>query len=119
MRDSVEKGGSLDAFILEYQTFFNTKELKSGYVFIPFGVRHDNPLYAIGDLDKDKIETLQKFASFCKEDRYRRLAINYGFNQKEEYNSEIKEISGSTIIKAQRLWKEKKDAGKQDRKSVV
>lgn len=114
MRESVEKeGGSLDAFVLEYQTFVNTKELKSGYVFIPFGVRHDNPLYAIGDIEKEKIEALQKFASFCKEDIYKKSAFNYGFNQKEDYNSEIKDsISGSTIVQAQKLWKEKKDSGR-------
>ena len=114
MRESVEKGGSLDAFILEYQTFVNTKELKSGYVFVPFGLRHDNPLYAIGELSKEKIETLQKFSQFCKESVYQKLAFNYGFNRMEDYQGEIDEsINGAIILQSQKLWKEKKDVGRQ------
>jgi len=113
MRDSVEKGGSLDAFILEYQTFVNTKDLRTGYTFIPFGVRHDNPLYAIGNLDKEKIEVLQKFAAFCKEERYKRIALDYGFNQKEDYQGENIDVNGSIILEAQKLWKGKKDVGKE------
>ena len=44
------KNGSLDGFLLEYQTFVNSKDLNSSYVFMPFGVRHDSPIYEIGDL---------------------------------------------------------------------
>ena len=47
MRDSVEQGGSLDAFVMEYQTFIKTQALQSGYEFIPFGIQHDKPLYAV------------------------------------------------------------------------
>ena len=50
MRDAA-KSGALDGFVLEYQSFVNSPELKSGYVFTPFGVRHDSPLYALGNLD--------------------------------------------------------------------
>ncbi|HOV14808.1 MAG TPA: VWA domain-containing protein, partial [Spirochaetota bacterium] len=113
MRDSVEKGGSLDAFVLEYQTFLNTKELKSGYAFIPFGVRHDNPLYAIGNISNEKLEALKKFASFVKESPNQKLAQNYGFNSKEDYKSDIGNVSGNIVLQSQKLWKEKKDSGKQ------
>ena len=51
MRDSVENDtGTLDTFVMEWQTFTNTESLAVGYEFIPFGVRHDNPLYAVGDV---------------------------------------------------------------------
>lgn len=42
MRDAA-KTGMLDAFVLEYQMYINAPDLKSGYVFTPFGVRHDSP----------------------------------------------------------------------------
>ncbi|RPJ07099.1 MAG: VWA domain-containing protein, partial [Spirochaetaceae bacterium] len=47
MRESVQKGGLLDAFVLEYQTFIREPNLQTGYKFIPFGLRHDNPLYGV------------------------------------------------------------------------
>ena len=51
MRDSVANDtGTLDAFVMEWQTYANTESLQNGYEFIPFGVRHDNPLYTVGDL---------------------------------------------------------------------
>ncbi len=48
MREAA-KSGVLDAFVLEYQTYVNTPDIRS-YEFIPFGVRHDSPIYAIGKL---------------------------------------------------------------------
>jgi Ca-activated chloride channel family protein len=113
MRDSVQKGGALDAFVLEYQTFVNTQELKTGYVFIPFGVRHDNPLFALGNLSQEKVEALKKFSQFTKQAAYVKIATQYGFNQKDDYVSSQGEISGDTILAAQKLWKEKKDSGKE------
>ena len=59
MRDSVRQDGSLDAFVMEYQTFIKTAELQSGYRFIPFGIRHDNPLYAVGNPGPEKMEVLK------------------------------------------------------------
>ncbi|KHF34128.1 hypothetical protein CM49_03639 [Paenibacillus sp. P1XP2] len=41
MRDAA-KSGMLDGFVLENQTFVNASDLKGGYVFTPFGVRHDS-----------------------------------------------------------------------------
>ena len=108
MRDAA-KSGSLDGFIMEYQTYFNTPELKADYVFTPFGVRHDNPLFAIGNLAANKKEILNKFINFAKQDKYQRLASNYGFNKLEQYEPEMKEAAEDTIIQAQKLWKEKKD----------
>lgn len=107
MRESAQSG-VLDGFILEYQTYVNTPELKQ-YVFSPFGVRHDSPMYAIGDLSDDKKEILKKFVEFCKSPEYQKLATDYGFNAYNDYKPEIGDISGDLVAQAQKLWKEKKD----------
>ena len=78
MRDSVEKDGSLEAFVLEYQTFTQTPSLLSGYEFIPFGCRHDNPLYAVGRVSPEKKEALELFAKFAQEAQAQKLAVALG-----------------------------------------
>ncbi len=112
MRDSVEKGGSLDAFVMEYQTFIKTQVLQSGYEFLPFGVRHDNPLYAVGALGQEKMEALEQFAKFAEQPKYQKSATDYGFNPPIDYTSPFAVPSGSVLIQAQQLWKQKKDAGR-------
>lgn len=108
MRESAQSG-VLDGFILEYQTFVNTPELKNQYIFTPFGVRHDSPMYAIGELSEVKKEILNKFIEFCKSSQYQKLASDYGFNELDNYSPEAANIDGESISKAQKLWKEKKD----------
>ncbi len=112
MRESVERSGSLDAFVMEYQTFAKTPTLQSGYEFIPFGVRHDNPLVGLGRLDADQRETLKAFAEFGRKAQYQRLAKDYGFNPSIDYQNAFPVPKGDTLVQAQRLWKEKKDAGR-------
>lgn len=108
MRDSA-KSGVLDGFILEYQTFVNT-ELKDDYVFIPFGVRHDNPIYEIGYLSAEKKDILKKFIEFAKSGKYQQFATAYGFNNYNDYRPEINDPNGNIISKAQKLYKTKKNA---------
>ena len=108
MRESAQSG-VLDGFILEYQTFMNTPELNSDYIFTPFGVRHDSPMYTIGDISAEKKEILQKFIEFCKTEKSQKLATEYGFNKLDDYTPEMNTVSGDVISKAQSLWKEKKD----------
>jgi Ca-activated chloride channel family protein len=111
MRESAESG-VLDGFIMEYQTYCNAPELKSNYVFTPFGVRHDSPMYEIGDLSADKKEILSQFVEFCKADKSQKLASEYGFNNLNDYKPEIQEVNGDVISEAQKLWKEKKNANR-------
>jgi Ca-activated chloride channel homolog len=111
MRDSA-KSGVLDGFILEYQTYLNTPDIKSDYEFTPFGVRHDSPMYAIGNLSAEKTKILNQFIAFTQQDQYQTLATKYGFNGLNEYKSESGAVGGDVITKAQKLWKEKKNAGK-------
>lgn len=111
MRDAA-KSGALDGFVLEYQTFVNAADLKSGFAFTPFGVRHDSPLYALGDLPQSKSNILAKFAEFVTQDKYQKAAQQKGFNGLEEYKSELAAVDGTLLPAAQKLWKEKKDGTK-------
>ncbi|SMF86673.1 Ca-activated chloride channel family protein [Paenibacillus uliginis N3/975] len=111
MRDAA-KSGMLDGFVLEYQTYLNTDDLKSGYVFTPFGIRHDSPLYALGDLSKDKLDVIKKFAEFVTQDKYQKMAQEKGFNELNDYKSELAVIEGGLISSAQKIWKEKKNGSK-------
>jgi Ca-activated chloride channel family protein len=109
MRDAAASG-ALDGFVLEYQLYANMPELQERYSFTPFGVRHDSPLYAIGKISDEKNQVLQQFNEFCKQDKWRALATNYGFNQQENYKFELDEPNGSVIAQAQQLWKKKKNS---------
>ncbi len=112
MRDSVINEGSLEAFVMEYQTYANTSVLGSGYEFIPFGIPHDNPLYAVGDLPREKMELLQAFAGFAEKPEYKKVAKEYGFNPDMDYQAPFEIPPGDVLVRAQKLWKEKKDAGR-------
>ena len=110
MRDAAANG-VLDAFIMEYQGYHNATELRD-YAFIPFGVRHDSPVYTIGDLTDDQTELTNAFIEFCMNDESQKLAKKYGFNYQEEYKGVLADsVSGSTMLSAQKLWKTEKDAG--------
>ena len=83
----------LDGFILEYQTYMNTPDIRS-YEFIPFGVRHDSPIYAIGELSAEKKKILNQFVEFTKQENYQTLATKYGFNGLNQYQPEAVPVSG-------------------------
>ncbi len=110
MRESAASG-KLDGMVMEYQTYVNDEEL-SKYEFIPFGIRHDNPLYEVGALLPDKKQVLEQFSEFCLNDSSQALAKEYGFNGLDSYQGEAYETNGGTVLQAQQLWKENKDGGK-------
>lgn len=110
MRDAAANG-VLDAFILEYQCYYNVSELRD-YQFIPFGVRHDSPMYSLGSLSADEQELAKLFIDYCKNDESQSLAKRYGFNYLEEYAGRLEDsVTGSAMLSAQKLWKNEKDAG--------
>ncbi len=112
MRDSVENDtGTLDTFVLEWQTYSNTDSLQNGFEFIPFGVRHDNPLYAVGDLTPAESETLELFAEFAGRPEIRESAADFGFDP-EPFTPTVETPSGATLIDVQNVWKDKKDGGR-------
>jgi Ca-activated chloride channel family protein len=110
MRESAASG-KLDGMVMEYQTYVNDEEL-SKYEFIPFGIRHDNPLYEVGTLQSEKKAVLDKFAEYCLSESSQALAMEYGFNGLESYESEKYDTNGGTVLQSQQLWKENKDGGK-------
>jgi len=108
MREAAESG-SLDGFLLEYQSYQNDKDIQRDYIFTPFGIRHDEPVYAVGTLNSEKTELLSQFVAYCLNNENQTLATDYGFNGLDDYVSETPEFDGDTLIKAQKLWKENKD----------
>ena len=110
MREAAANG-VLDAFILEYQCFSNVSELR-GYEFVPFGVRHDSPMYSLGTLDDQQNELARTFIDYCLTDECQRMATKYGFNEHEEYQDNLAaSVNGAAMLSAQKLWKTEKDAG--------
>jgi Ca-activated chloride channel family protein len=112
MRDSVESDtGTLDTFVMEWQTFSNTDSLQSGFEFIPFGVRHDSPLHAVGELTAAETETLELFAEFAEQPEYQELADELGFDP-APFTPTVEPPTGATLIEVQGVWKDKKDGGR-------
>ena len=111
MRDAAETG-TLDGFVMEYQTYINDSDLARKYEFTPFGFVHTNPLYTTQDTPEEKKEILKLFADFCQREENQRLAKEYGFNVDLHYTVEQREVDGDTLLSAQELWKKEKDSGK-------
>lgn len=109
---SAMNSGSLNACIMEYQTYVNDSVLQNKYEFIPFGVRHDNPLYEVGNIGTEREEVLKAFADFCASDDQQKAASRCGFNQMDTYTSAEPEFDAVTLLNAQQLWKQEKDSGK-------
>ena len=111
MRDAAETG-TLDGFVMEYQTYHNDPELVRKYEFTPFGFVHTNPLYTTKDAEERKKEILRLFSEFARSKENQDLAREYGFNQDLRYSVEQEEVDGATLLNAQELWKKEKDSGK-------
>lgn len=105
------QSGTLQAGVTEYQAYINSPVLKSSYEFIPFGYKHSNPLYSVGDLTSSQQEVLDLFIEYAMSDKWQKKAKDCGFDPQQDYTYNTKNISGSDIINAQRLWKEEKDSG--------
>jgi Ca-activated chloride channel family protein len=108
MRTSA-RSGRLDGFVFEYQQYQNTPELIQEYVFVPYGVRHDNPVFELGNLSDAKHTLLSDFIAYAKSPANQTLAEGYGFNGLPDYKSDSR-VTGERLAQAQRLWKENKNA---------
>ncbi|MFK7892258.1 MAG: VWA domain-containing protein, partial [Granulosicoccus sp.] len=109
MRDAAQGSGVLDAMVMENQSWVNVRGMED-YDFIPFGVRHDSPLYATPEADAAEREVLELFASFTESQRS--VGSEYGFGRKANYASVYALDDGSVISQAQKLWKQKKSGGR-------
>lgn len=109
MRDATLGSGVLDAFVMEYQSWINVSGMND-YQFIPFGVRHDSPLYATPEADKSEREVLKMFNDFMQS---KKAKLNdYGFNRTPDYKNAYELKDNSVIGQAQKLWKLKKSGGR-------
>ena len=111
MRDAAETG-TLDGFVMEYQTYINDPDLARKYEFTPFGFLHTNPLYTPQGTSAQKKKILQLSAEFSQSEENQKLASDYGFNVDLHYTVEQKEVDGTVLLNAQELWKKEKDSGK-------
>ena len=61
-----------------------------------------------------KLEVLELLAQVAESHKFRQLSNDYGWNEKyaTEYAPSISIPSGDILLRAQKLWKEKKDAGR-------
>lgn len=101
-------GGTLDGFVSDYKTFNSSPELKSSYVFIPFGVRHDQPVYEIGELSELKKQIASRFVDYCKTPESQKTASDKGLNGLEDYLYELAKPEGTTVLQALEIWKREK-----------
>ena len=109
MRDAAQGSGVLDAMVMERQSWANVTGM-SEYEFVPFGVRHDSPLYATREADEGEREVLAMFADFAAGQGD--LAESFGFGRDPDHVSAYAIEDGSVIARAQALWKEKKSGGR-------
>lgn len=112
MRDSASNG-SLDAMVSEYQAYINDKNLTSVYDFIPFGIRHDNPLYLVNKSSKtaDQIEAVNLIKDYLLGAEAQSVATADGFNAEDKYKSSYTS-SGSEVTQALKIYKTYKDSGR-------
>lgn len=112
MRDSASNG-SLDGMVTEYQAYINDSNLTSQYDFLPFGMRHDNPLYVVDAAGKtaSEMEAIDLISEYLVSEEAQAVADDCGFNEKDDYTFAMN-VTGVEINKALEVYKSKKDSGK-------
>lgn len=109
MRDAAQGSGVLDAMVMEHQSWVNVTGMND-YQFVPFGIRHDSPLYATQEADENEREVLALFAKFIESQQS--VVKRFGFGQSSDYKNAYSLSDGSIIGQAQKLWKLKKSGGR-------
>ncbi len=109
MRDAAQGSGVLDALVMEHQSWVNVTGMKE-YQFVPFGVRHDSPLFATPEADDSEREALELFARFIADQQS--VVSRFGFGRNADYESAYNISDASLIAQAQGIWKEKKSGGR-------
>ena len=112
MRDSAGSG-ILDGMVSEYQSYINDDNLKSAYDFLPFGIRHDGPVYIVDpdSVNNYKQEAVKAVMDYLLSDEMQENAKKYGFNQNNDYKSAFT-ASGSQVSQALDVYKSFKDGGR-------
>ena len=70
------QNGSINAFVIEHQAF-DAQKLESQFVFVPFGMRHDYPLYQMPDVTEKETEVEGSEGSSSTDDNYILLEAKY------------------------------------------
>lgn len=111
MRDSAGKG-NFDAIVSEYQAYINDNNLVNQYDFIPFGIRHDNPLYIVNKNNKspEELEAMNIIKDYLLGSDIQAIATRNGFNANDDYKDDYT-TSGSEIVQALEVYKRHKDSG--------
>ena len=110
MRDSAGSG-ILDGMVSEYQSYINDENLRSVYDFLPFGIRHDGPVYITSSAYLNKKDAVKIVMDFLQSTEMQKKAENYGFNQNADYKSAF-DVSGSQVNRALETYKSFKDGGR-------
>ena len=105
------KKGIIDAMVMEEQAYVNSPELRD-YTFIPFGIRHDHPVYTFDWNSDEENEAAKLFTEYCLSSENQKLASDKGFNRNDSYKSQSSGLSGTGYLTAQSLWKQNKNGGR-------
>lgn len=102
--------GIIKAMVMEEQAYINKPELKN-YVYTPFGIRHDHPLYTFDYVTAEQKEAAKLFKDYCLTDEAQKLGSDKGFGRHNDYQSQNTGLDGAGYLSAQSIWKEAKDGG--------
>lgn len=105
------KKGIIDAMLMEEQAYINTPEIYD-YIYIPFGIRHDHPVYVFDWDTAEQKEAARLFTDYCMTAESQKLASDKGFNRHDEYRPENDGMTGQQYLTAQSLWKQNKNGGR-------
>ncbi|MDC0434449.1 VWA domain-containing protein [bacterium] len=108
MRNAVTGSGVLDAMVMEYQSWVNVTGVDD-FQFVPFGIRHDSPIYATSEADESEREVLDLFVKFIGKNKVK--ISSFGFAGNAAYKSAYTINDGSIIEQAQKFWKQNKSGG--------
>lgn len=102
--------GIIKAMVMEEQAYVNKPELKN-YVYEPFGIRHDHPMYTFDWVTAEKKEAAELFTEYCLSEKAQELGTEKGFNRHDDYKSQNTDFTGQQYLSAQTIWKQSKDGG--------
>jgi len=103
--------GIINTMLMEEQAYINKPEL-NGFTYVPFGVRHDHPVYTFDYCTDDQKEAARLFVNYCLNEKNQQLATEKGFNRHDDYVSQDPGLSGTGWTNAQAIWKENKNGGR-------
>lgn len=102
--------GIINAMVMEEQAYTNRPELQN-YVYTPFGIRHDHPLYTFDYVTSEEKTAAEIFKEYCLSEDSQKLGTEKGFNKHDDYKSQNTGLDGKGYLAAQTIWKDVKDGG--------